>query len=65
MQYKMMVMISIIKLTFVLPVPVTEFKQIVATDIKRMAKPTIRSTGIPSSRNAAFSLKRERISLKT
>ena len=48
MQYTIMVIISIKRFTLVLPVPVTEFKQMVATDINKIANPTIRNTGSPN-----------------
>jgi hypothetical protein len=43
---------SIIRLMRVLPVPVTALRQIVEMDIRIIAKPTIRSTGIPSAKNS-------------
>jgi hypothetical protein len=62
MQYRIIVMISIIRLILVLPVPVTAFRHIVETDIKRMATPTILRTGIPSAKNSSLVLNNERIS---
>jgi hypothetical protein len=63
MQYKIIVIASIIRFILVFPVPVTLFRQIVATDIIRMAIETTRKTGIAASRYAISSLKSNNNSL--
>ena len=48
-----MASVSIDKLIFVLPVPITAFNQIVETDIKINATDTTRTTGIAANEKAS------------